>query len=86
MGTAANCNQTAADARVAMDDLPARLEALLRRYAAGLDPLAQLPAPEEIVEHFRAEIRALVAEYGHAAVDAALDAIPRDGWPSNALH
>ena len=38
-------------------ELQARLEVLFRRYAAGLDPLARLPPPEEIVEHFRAEIR-----------------------------
>jgi len=67
-------------------ELQARLEVLFRRYAAGLDPRARLPAPDEIVEHFRAEIRTLVAEYGHEAVDAALDAIPRDGWPSASLH
>ena len=69
-----------------MDELIARLEVLFRSYAAGLDSRARLLPLDEIVKRFRAEISALVAEYGHTAVDAALDAIPRDGWPSVALH
>jgi hypothetical protein len=69
-----------------MDDLTARLEVLLRNYAAGSGGCAQLPALDEIIRHFRAEIRTPVAEYGHTAVDAAPDPIPRDGWPLNSLH
>jgi hypothetical protein len=52
-----------------MDDLAARLVVLFRRYAAGLDERAQLLGLDEIVQHFRADIRSLVAEYGHAAID-----------------
>jgi hypothetical protein len=68
-----------------MDKLIARLEALFRSYAGGLDG-AQLPTLDEIIRHFRDEIRTLVDEFGASAVDEAFEAIPRDGWPSNALH
>ena len=65
-----------------MDELTTRLEALFRRYGK---PRAGLTAPDdETLDQFRAEVRLLIAEYGHAAVDAAIEAIPHDR--SFALH
>jgi hypothetical protein len=60
--------------RAAMDELIARLESLLGRYAATLDQdEADRGQPWE---QFRRELRLLIAEYGPAAVDAALNAMP----------
>ena len=56
-----------------MNDLIARLEALLWGYAAcreGQDDDGQL------MQRFRRDLRLLVAEYGPNAVDAALDELP----------
>ena len=56
-----------------MNDLIARLEALLHGYSArreGRDDDGQL------VQRFRRDLRLLVAEYGPNAVDAALDELP----------
>jgi hypothetical protein len=66
-----------------MDDLTARLEALMRRYAAACDQgqgdRAQLA--------FHKELQLLVAQYGQPAIDAALDEEMSDGvWPSVSLH
>jgi hypothetical protein len=67
-----------------MDDLTARLEALLRLYAAAgaeghLDGAG-------LAEQFRRDLQLLVTEYGHKAVDEALDKIPDELWPSVSLH
>ena len=57
-----------------MDELTARLESLLSRYAAALD---QDKADHgEAWEQFRNELKLLIAEYGPRAVDAALDKMP----------
>jgi hypothetical protein len=67
-----------------MDDVSARLEALLRSYAPAIDlggdEIAQL------VDEFRASLRALVAEFGQPAIDAALNKIRDEASPSEALH
>jgi hypothetical protein len=64
-------------------DLAARLEAVFRRYADALDqPRATEPSP---LQQFRKELNLLVAEYGQAAIDAALDEAGEE-WPSVSLH
>jgi hypothetical protein len=67
-----------------MDDVSVRLEALLRRHAAaighGRDETAQL------VDEFRASLRALVAEFGQPAIDAALNELRIEASPSETLH
>jgi hypothetical protein len=60
-----------------MDDLPARLQALLRRYAATYDQ------PNDF-KQFRKGLELLIAEYGYEAVDGALDKLPTG--PSVSLH
>jgi hypothetical protein len=66
-----------------MDDLPTRLEALFRRYAAALDQGQGEGA--QLADQFRKDLRVLVTEYGQPAVDAALDE-PGEAWPSIFLH
>jgi len=66
-----------------MDELTARLEALMRRYAAACDKgdgdAAELA--------FHKDLQLLVAQYGQPAIDAALDEERSDGvWPSVSLH
>jgi hypothetical protein len=67
-----------------MDDLSVRLEALLRRYAAAIDRGGDETA--QLVDEFRAGLRALVAEFGQPAIDAALNEIRNEASPSKALH
>jgi hypothetical protein len=62
-----------------MLDLIARLESLLRRYAATYEQ------PDER-ERFRRDLNLLIGEYGYHAVDAALDQVPDGPCPSVALH
>ena len=57
-----------------MDELTARLESLLSRYAAALDQDEGDHGKEW--EQFRKELKLLIAEYGPRAVDAALDKMP----------
>ena len=67
-----------------MDDLAAQLEALMVRHAR-----AQRSDPstfEQSMKQFRKDVRRLAAEFGQAAVDAALDDMPEEPWPSVALH
>jgi hypothetical protein len=66
-----------------MDELTARLESLLSRYAgaAGQDKDSGKPW-----EQFRKELQLLIAEYGAAAVDAALDRIPDGAGGTPSLH
>jgi hypothetical protein len=65
-----------------MDDLIARLEALLRRYAAAFDQ----PPDDRLGEQFRRDLQMLVTEYGPQAVNAALDALPDAASPSGSFH
>jgi len=57
-----------------MDELIARLESLLGRYAANLDQ--HEGDGGQAWEQFRRELTLLIAEYGPGAVDAALNEIP----------
>ena len=66
-----------------MEDLTARLEALLRRYAAAIDQ--GQGDGTELADQFRKDLRSLVAEYGQPAIDAALDE-SSEAWPSICLH
>jgi len=67
-----------------MNGLIARLELLLRGYAAACDH-AQGDAGR-LVEQFRRDLRLLVAEYGPNAVDIALDRFPDEPGPKASLH
>ena len=60
------------------------LEALLRRYAAAIDDGGVGTA--QLVDEFRASLRALVAEFGQPAIDAALNKIRDEASPSEAFH
>ena len=65
-----------------MDELTARLEALMRRNAAACDH-----GEANRAEQFHRELQLLVAQYGQPAVDAALDEEMSDAaWPSLSLH
>jgi hypothetical protein len=63
-----------------MDDLTARLKALLRYYAAAFEQ----PPDDRLGERFRRDLQLLVTEFGPQAVNAALDEIP--DAPPNLLH
>jgi hypothetical protein len=67
-----------------MDDLTARLEALLRLYSAARDQ--GQGDGVRLAEQFRKDLQLLVNEYGPKAVDEALDKIPDEVWPSVSLH
>jgi hypothetical protein len=67
-----------------MDDLGARLEALLRRYAAAIDQGQDEIA--NLVDEFRAGLRELVTEFGQPAIDAAINELQDDASPSGSLH
>ena len=67
-----------------MDDLTARLEALLRLYAAA-DDWGQRGGARW-AEQFRKDLALLVAKYGFKAVDTALEKLPDEPWPSVSLH
>lgn len=66
-----------------MDDLTARLEALLRLYAAAGGP-GQGSA--RLTERFRKDLQLLVAKYGPNVIDSALEKLPDEAWPSVSLH
>jgi hypothetical protein len=66
-----------------MSDLSARLEALLRIYAAAC--LGQLDDAKS-AEQFRKGLKLLIADYGYEAVDAALDELPDQALLSTSLH
>jgi hypothetical protein len=66
-----------------MDDLTGRLEALLRLYAAA-DDRGQGSA--RMTEQFQKDLQLLVAKYGPGVVDAVLDKLPDEAWPSVSLH
>jgi hypothetical protein len=67
-------------------DLTARLEALFRRYVAAIDLHPDSASIDRLCEQFGLELGELIAEYGHAAVDEAIDEIPIEAWPSVGLH
>jgi hypothetical protein len=65
-------------------DLTARLEYLLRVYAAAF---GQVKADaERLREQFRRDLEPLVEQYGQEAVIAALDRLPDRPCPSVSLH
>jgi hypothetical protein len=66
-----------------MNELSARLEALLRLYASAFDGEGETG---RLGERFRKDLRLLIAEYGVTAVDAALDDTPDDAYPSIAPY
>lgn len=67
-----------------MYDLTARLEALLRRYAAAMDQ-AQVETGQ-LVDEFRKGLSLLVAEFGQPAIDAALNKMGGEASPSGSVH
>jgi hypothetical protein len=67
-----------------MDDLNARLEALLRRYAAAIDQGQEEIA--KLVDEFRTGLRELVAEFGQPAIDAAINELQEEASQSASLH
>jgi len=67
-----------------MDELTARLESLLVRYAAARDRDDR--EDSQLWEQFRSELHLLTAEYGPKAVDAALDNLPDGAGRPTALH
>jgi hypothetical protein len=67
-----------------MNDLTARLESLLSRYASALDAPGQDDAKSW--EQFCKELRWLIAEYGAQAVDDALNELPDGAGAATALH
>jgi hypothetical protein len=69
-----------------MDDLSAQLEALLLRHAQAHDAGSDPAAFEKSMQRFRKDMRRLIAEFGQGAVNAALDAMPDEVWPSVSLH
>jgi hypothetical protein len=69
-----------------MDELTARIEVLFLRYWAIFESRERVPAVNEIVDQFRADMKLLVAEYGEAAVNAAMDNIPNHAPPSFVVH
>jgi hypothetical protein len=66
-----------------MDELTARLESLLSRYAGAV---GQDKGSDKPWEQFRKELQLLIAEYGAAAVAAALDRIPNGAGGAISLH
>jgi imidazolonepropionase-like amidohydrolase len=70
-----------------MDDVTARLEALLRRYLTEASRCRGVPsALDGLAEKYRRDIGQLVSEYGQPAVNAAMNEMPDVPWPSVSLH
>jgi hypothetical protein len=74
------------EVREPMTDLIAHLEALVRRYAAECDLQPPSAGLDGLGEDFCEEVDLLIAKYGQAAVDKAIDAMPDAAWPSVSLH
>jgi hypothetical protein len=68
-----------------IDELTARLEALLRRYLTEASKCKGV-ALDRLGEQYRRDIDQLVCKYGQAAVNAAMNAMPVAPWASVALH
>lgn len=66
-----------------MSDLAARLEALLRIYAAACQ--GQLDDARS-AERLRKGLQLLIADYGYNAVDAAIDDLPYGALAPTSLH
>jgi hypothetical protein len=66
-----------------MDDITARLESLFRRYGAAIDD----PDVDgvRLGKQFYEEADLLIAQYGQAAIERALDE-PGEALASNCLH
>jgi hypothetical protein len=65
-------------------DLTARLEYLLRHYAAACD---RVDADAALLrQRFRKDLEPLVEQYGQQAVIAALDGLSDGSWPAVSLH
>ena len=60
-----------------MDDLTARLEAVLRLYAAACDQ-GQLDSAH-LLEQLHGDLQGLIADYGYDTVEATLGACPGNG-------
>jgi hypothetical protein len=73
------------NSRDSLDQKVHRHEALFLRHARGVD-CSGPAAFERSLEHFRKDMRRLIAEFGQAAVDGALDDMPDESWPSVSLH
>ena len=70
-----------------MDDLTARLEALLHRYLTDASRCRGVPAAlDRLGEQYRRDIDQLVAEFGQPAINAAMNEMSDVSWPSVALH
>jgi hypothetical protein len=69
-----------------MSDLTASLEALFRRYTAAIELQPDGASVDRLCEQFRQDLSELIAKYGHAAVDKAIDELRDDAWPSVGLH
>jgi hypothetical protein len=41
---------------------------------------------DRLCDHFRRDLGELIAEYGHSAVDTAIDELPDGPWPAVDLH
>ncbi len=67
-----------------MDDLTARLEALLRLYASGNAKGNGDGA--RLTKQFRKSLQLLITEYRPEVVDEALDKPADEVWPSVSLH
>jgi hypothetical protein len=67
-----------------MTVLAARLEALLRSYAAARHQ--EKDDGSRSWEQFRTDLQSLIAEYGPNAVDAALDELPDGAGAAISLH
>jgi hypothetical protein len=70
--------------RSPMTDLTASLQVLFRHYAAAIDLHPE--AVDRLCKEFRQKLGVLIAKYGQAAVDKAIDEIPEEAWPSVGLH
>jgi hypothetical protein len=68
-----------------MDELTARIEVLFLRYWA-IPESREGAAVNEIVVGFRDDMTLLIAEYGEAAVNAAMETIPDYAPPSFFVH
>jgi hypothetical protein len=71
---------------VRMEELTAHLEMIFRHQGAAYEPSLGRTDLGEIMDRFRAEMTMLIAEHGRPAVNAAMDAMSTDRWPSIAVH
>jgi hypothetical protein len=72
--------------QIRMGELTARLEMIFRHQGPAYEPGLGRTALDEIRVRLRADMALLIAEYGRPAVNAAMDVMSTDRWPSIALH